>query len=132
MNLKEMIDSLKNSDSIELRNIVEKIVDIILKMNPKLSADIKWNRLTIAFNNDFHHWICGIEILKDSVSLTFHFGGLLDDENGLLIVGSSRFLRKLKFSELNEINEIVVEEFVNKAIDKLPYFICNWKEINKK
>jgi hypothetical protein len=42
--LENMINSLKNSDSIELKSIVERLVEIILSTNPKLSTDIKWNR----------------------------------------------------------------------------------------
>ena len=132
MQLQEMIDSLKNSDAKELKSIVEKLLEIILGSNSNLNAEIKWNRLTIALNDDFHHWICGVEILKDSVSLSFHFGSLLSDEKGLLIAGSSNFLRKLKFSKLAEIDEDLVRDFVNDATGKLPFFINNWKEINKK
>lgn len=125
-----MLNSLKNSNLNGLKTIAEKVAKIILLSNSKLKADIKWNRLTIALNDDFHHWICGIDILKDNVSLTFHFGGLLTDEKGLLIAGSSKFLRKLKYSKISEINEKDIIDFVNKAINKLPYFVENWKEIN--
>lgn len=117
-----------NGAPSNLQDIVSKLNDI-LSNRVSLDIDIKWNRLTYATNNDFHHWICGISILKDKVSLVFHFGGLLNDVNHNFTAGTSMFLRKMDYKTTNEINADVITDFLQQAISKLPYFKQHWQEL---
>lgn len=115
----------------DLQKIAARLMEIILS-HQGMEAAIKWGKPTFAINNDFHHWICAIQILKNKVSLVFHFGGLLCDEKNKLIAGTSKFLRKIEYDRLDSINEGEIKCFIQKAVEKLPYFKENWKEINKK
>jgi hypothetical protein len=97
-----------------------------------LEGENRWGKPTFGLNGDFHYWICAIEILKNRVSLIFHFGGLLSDERNRLIAGTSKFLRKIEYVKLDNIDEFEIKCFIQKAIEKLPYFKENWKELYKK
>ncbi len=113
----------------ERRHIVHQIVKAIQKADSSLCMAIKWNQLSFAKDNDFHHWICGIRLLKSSVNLYYHFGGLLADPNHKLSSGSSKFGRWLAFANEKEIESKVIENFTKQAIEKLPFFKAHWKEI---
>ncbi|HOX41826.1 MAG TPA: DUF1801 domain-containing protein [bacterium] len=71
--------------------IVEKLAGVIASVDSQLTSDIKWRQLTFALEGDYHHWICAIAVTKKSVNLVFHFGGLLDDPDKVLIAGTSKF-----------------------------------------
>lgn len=113
----------------DARAIVEALVEAMRGAAEPLSVAIKWGRLTFAARDDFHHWLCGIAITKRAVSLTFHFGGLLEDPDSRLIVGSSRFLRKMDFRTPAEVDGKMVVGFVNQALERLQYFKDNWRTI---
>jgi hypothetical protein len=108
---------------------VVRLVEVISESPQTLDAAIKWRRLTFSSDGDFHHWLCGIGTTKHSVDLIFHFGGLLDDPEGKLVAGTSKFLRKMSFSSPEDIDPDVVGDFIGKALDRLPYFRDNWKAI---
>lgn len=116
----------------DLKKVAKKLYEIILSTNDDLEAAIKWNRVIFAINNDFHHWICGINVTKKNISLIFHFGCLLTDENNILMVASSKFFRKVEIKNCQQINEEGIRLLILQAINKLPFFIENWKELNKK
>ncbi|HOK53557.1 MAG TPA: DUF1801 domain-containing protein [Armatimonadota bacterium] len=116
----------------QYREIAERVISVIESIDPSFTMAVKWKQLTFALNGDFHHWICAIALTKKSVNLLFHFGGLLDDTNNVLKSGASKFLRKIEFCTLSDIDEQIISNLVSQAIDKLPYFIDNWKELNKK
>jgi len=113
------------------QKIACRLMEIILASHPDMEADIRWGKPTFGLNGDFHHWICAIQILKNKVSLIFHFGGLLYDEKRRLIAGTSKFLRKIEYDRLDSIDEKEIGSFIQRAVEKLPYFKENWKELNK-
>ena len=115
-----------------LQQIATRLIEIVLASHPGMQALIRWGKPTFGLNGDFHHWICAVQVLKNRVSLIFHFGGLLCDENNRLIAGTSKFLRKIEFDRLDRIDESEILTFIEQAIEKLPYFKDNWKELNKK
>jgi hypothetical protein len=108
---------------------VERIDAAIASTGLDLSQAIKWGQLTYARNGDFHHWICAVKITKKFVGLTFHFGGLLDDPAGVLIAGTSKFMRKIEYRAPAEVDPRVVRDFVAQAAARLEYFKAHWKEI---
>lgn len=114
-----------------LQIIAKILMEIILSSHPDLKVEMRWGKPTFGLNGDFHHWICAIQILKNKVSLIFHFGGLLDDQKKRLIAGTSQFLRKLEYDKLESIDSEEIVCFIGMAIEKLPYFKENWKEISK-
>lgn len=113
----------------EFREIAQRLHSIVQSVSNRLQYSIKWKKLTYAIDGDFHHWVCAISITKSNVGLVYHFGGLLNDERHLLIKGDSKFFRKIEIKNSHNIDEDVIREFLLQAIDKLPYFIENWKEI---
>jgi hypothetical protein len=117
--------------SPEFRKIVEKLVEVLENSSEQIDAALKWKQLTYAYRSDFHHWICGINITKQAVGLSFHFGGLLDDPKGVFKAGSSAFLRKIEYRKVEDIDEATVLDFLSQALKRLEYFKTNWKEIQR-
>jgi len=117
------------SASPEFKPIVEKIDKIMRESEPDLSSAIKWSQLTYAKDGDFHHWICAIKITRKFVSLSFHFGGLLDDPEKIFIAGASKFMRKIEYRRTDEVDPKTISGFIHQALDKLEYFKTNWREI---
>lgn len=113
----------------QTQEIVKAIVAVICSTEHNFDMAIKWRRLTFALEHDFHHWICGIEITKSYVGIIFHFGGLLDDPRGKFKIGASNFLRKIEIRSLREIENDVIQDFIDQAVNKLPYFKENWKKL---
>ena len=118
-------------DDTEFGQIILRLNALILSTDSRLQSAIKWTRLTYGIDGDFHHWICGLSRTKKSVALIFHFGGLLNDEQNLLAKGTSKFIRKIDIASVQKIDQEAIQGFIMQAIDKLPYFIENWKAISK-
>ncbi len=66
---------------------------------------------------------------KKFVGLVFHFGGLLDDPQGIFICGTSKFSRKIEYRRVEEVESEVVLGFLGQALEKVAYFKEHWKEI---
>jgi hypothetical protein len=123
------IAQLLNKARPEHREIIERLVEILEKSGKNLDAAIKWKQLTYALDSDFHHWICSIATTKASVGLNFHFGGLLEDPEGVFQARVSKFLRKIEYRAVKDIDEKVILNFLEQALDRLLYFKTNWKAI---
>lgn len=125
----QLVTQFLSTASPQTQEIVNAIVAAISSAEQNLDMAIKWRRLTFALEHDFHHWICGIEITKSYVGIIFHFGGLLDDPRGKFKIGASNFLRKIEIRSLREIENDVIQDFIDQAVNKLPYFKENWKKL---
>lgn len=108
---------------------VDRLVAVIGQTSERLDAAVKRRRLTFAHGGDFHHWLCGIAVTKRSVDLVFHFGGILDDPDGRLIAGTSKFLRKLEFKTPDDVDSQVLLGFLEQALDRLQFFKENWRAV---
>jgi len=129
--MKKEVQQFYDSVPENYKEIVNELSSLISNVNDKIAQDIKWKKLTFGLNEDFHHWLCQINITKKAVVLYFHFGGLLDDKYNILIAGESKFLRKIEFKSINDINKKIINDYVSQAISKLDYFKNNWKELAK-
>ncbi len=125
----DVVESFSAGLSLERRAIVDRLASAILDTRHPLTAAIKWRQLTFAVEGDYHHWICGVVVSKAAVSLAFHFGGLLDDPEGRFRIGSSKFGRRLDYHAPDEVDDVVVQRFVDEAVERLPYFRENWRAI---
>lgn len=114
------------------KEIAHRIYSSVLKAKSDFDVDIKWQQFTFAQNHDFHHWICAIKPTQKSVDLVFHYGGLLEDKNGIFKAGTSKFIRKPEFLSINDVRDDVINDFISQALAKWQYFKDNWKEINKR
>jgi len=127
--MKKEIKNFYDSAPENYKEMINKLSSTILQANNQLTQDIKWNRLTFALNEDYHHWICSIGITKKAIALYFHFGGLLEDKYKILISGESKFLRKIEYKTLEDINDKFIKDYILQAISKLDYFKENWKKL---
>lgn len=89
----EYIDKQKSSQ----KDILKKLRKIILKTFPKIKEDIK---MGVPWYEG-KYYLVG---LKDSVNLGFSVKGLKKKEADLF-KGSGKFMRHLKFRDINEINQ---------------------------
>ncbi len=104
-----------------IRPIAERIVSVVQAHAP-LDAAIKWGQLTFAVDNDFEHWICAVAASKQRVNLTFHFGSLLRDHTGAFAPSDDKFVRKIRFVTVDDVDDAVVHDLLAQAVDRLPYF----------
>ncbi|HET9221142.1 MAG TPA: DUF1801 domain-containing protein [Roseiflexaceae bacterium] len=115
----------------EFADIVTSLVKTISSSPVKLDAAIKWKQLTFGLPGDLYHWICSINITKKSVDLNFHYGGLLSDPSGIFRAGDSKFLRKIEYRTIADVDDAVVLDFIRQALDKHQYFKENWRSISR-
>lgn len=115
--------------SPEFQPIVIRLTEIIESSKEPLSCEVKWGQLTYAKNGDFHHWLVGIKVTKKFVGLVFHFGGLLNDPQGIFIRGASKFGRKIEYRRVDDVESEIILGFLEQALEKLAYFKGHWKEI---
>ncbi len=103
-------------------------IDEVLRGEIGLDVAIKWKQPTYAYQGDYHHWICAVAVTRKGVSLRFHFGSLLQDKDGVLRTGTSKFMRSLDYRSLADFNK-ELSAFAREALSRLEYFKANWKEI---
>lgn len=127
--MNDIAQSFLRTTSPEFQPIVIRLTEIIESLTEPLSCDVKWGQLTYAKNGDFHHWLVGIKVTKKFVGLVYHFGGLLDDPQGIFICGTSKFGRKIEYRRVDEVESEVILGFLEQALEKLDYFKEHWKEI---
>lgn len=87
----KVVEYIKRSEP-QFQPIMNALAEIVFEAEPKMEEAIKWNRVTFTLNEDWHHWICGIEQTKKYVSFVFHKGSLLNDSSGIL-QGSGQYTR---------------------------------------
>ena len=114
----------------EVKRTVNDLASLVLSLDSRLSAAVKWKRLTFALNEDFHHWICAVSCTKKSVVVYFHYGVLLNDVYNRFIPGESYFLRKIEFSHGEPLEENVIRDYGGQAIARWEFFKKNWKSLN--
>jgi len=127
--MKKEVKQFYDSVPENYKEIVSTISSAVLKTNNQITEDIKWKKLTFVLNDDFHHWLCQINCTKKAVALYFHFGGLLNDKHNVFITGESKFLRKIEYHSINDVDKEIIKDYVLQAIAKLDYFKNNWKKI---
>lgn len=105
-----------------------KLIGLIHSSFPALDAAIKWQQYTFGMNGDFHYWIAALKHTQKGIMLYFHYGGLLDDPNGVLEKGSSDFLRKIACAAPGDVNVQTITEMIGQAVSKLDLFKTTYKE----
>ena len=104
-------------------------IDAAIRAAAPLESAIKWRQLTYGVGGDFHRWICAIAVTKKRVTLNFHFGALLADEEGAFRQGTSKFMRMLDYTSPAEVNAGLIGRRVVDAVSRLDYFKANWQRI---
>lgn len=81
----------------EQREQVDWLLDRVRAGAGDVSEAVKWGRLTLTRDGDWHHWLCAIAVGRRAVSLVFHKGTLLADPAGLL-EGTGRYVRQVPYA----------------------------------
>ena len=95
----------------ELRDVMFLLRDCILQVVPEASEAIKWRAATFSRGNKP---VCYVAGFKKHVSLAFHNGLMLRDPDGLLS-GSGKFLRFIRYRNLEEIDEEQIKFWIMEA-----------------
>lgn len=109
MSVEEYINKHK-----QYSDILKKLRKLILKCN--LEENIKWGAPVYSYNGKN---IVGIGAFKAYVGLWFFQGALLTDEHNNLInaqEGKTSALRQWRFTELTELPESLIVEYIKEAI----------------
>ena len=95
--VKEYIDQFAPA----FREILYRLRDLVYEVVPEVKESIKWRMPTFSFRGKHIGYIAGF---KHHVTFAFHDGTMLNDPEGLL-KGSGKYMRYIKFRELEEIDE---------------------------
>ncbi len=87
--------------SPDFQKILFRLREWIYQVVPEAREAIKWGSPTFSFRNKP---ICYIKGLSNHVTLAFHDGRMLRDSGGLL-QGTGKYLRFIRFTSLEEMNE---------------------------
>ena len=118
----DLVRHISHGHDARLSALAADLVATIAAEQPGWDAAVKWGQLTFAEDQDFHHWLCGVKVTKKAVVLTFHFGGMFDDPGSRLIAGSSRYLRRLEYTNPSDIDGAGLAGFLAQAAGLLPTF----------
>jgi len=109
LKITEYIDTLPDWS----QKICKRLRTIILKCDPKLIEDWKWGP-----NYFLEGMVCGYAGFKNHVGISFFRGALLKDKKKLLHANpGSIHTWGLKFTDVKDINEDIILEYVIEAID---------------
>jgi hypothetical protein len=104
-----------------LRPLAARLIAVV-RAHAEFDAGIKWRQLTFAVDQDFDHWICAVAATKRRVNLTFHFGSLLDDRAGVFEASDAKFVRKMGFESVDDVDDAIIRDLLTQAVDALPRF----------
>jgi hypothetical protein len=113
---------------------VRKVHRAVLAAGAPLDAAVKWQMLTYAFQGDWRHWVCALDVGRSGMKafrgtvpprrglhMRFLYGVLLDDPGGRLRSGSS-ILKNLDFTSPAEVDAALVTAFVRDAAERFEEF----------
>jgi hypothetical protein len=86
---------------------IEWFAERVHAADDRITEAVKWHRLTFTVDDNWHHWLCGVQVTRRGVSLLLHKGALLDDPAGLL-QGDGRYLRQIPFAAATSNPDAVV------------------------
>ena len=86
-----------------------------LLLSTELKESIKWNAPTYSLNNKN---VVSLGAFKKHFCLWFFNGVFLKDEQNLLYISeTSKALKQLRFTSINELNQPVILSYIKEAID---------------
>ena len=113
------VAELLNSFSPPIRDIADRLREIILEFAPDVSEKANRGWRSISFRDLKVGYFCGIFPFEEHVDLIFEFGALLPDPEGILL-GDTKQVRYLRFHEPEDIQNEVVEHYLKAALDLPP------------
>ncbi len=95
------------------KKVCNRLREIVLKSHPKIIEDWKWGP-----NYYLGGMVCGYAGFKTKVNFVFFQGVLLKDKKKILIANPGTLHnRHLEFTEVQEINETILLEYLFEAIE---------------
>ncbi|HZY35779.1 MAG TPA: DUF1801 domain-containing protein [Mucilaginibacter sp.] len=114
MNKNPQVDQYLKKKEHPMNAEIQRVREIILNVHPGLEETIKWNSPTFLYKGNMASYFMNA---KKHVSLMFHKGAFIKNQNGLL-VGDGKESRVAKFANMQEIEkrrkdlETVVREWI--------------------
>jgi uncharacterized protein YdeI (YjbR/CyaY-like superfamily) len=109
LKINEYIDVLPNWSA----KICKRLREIVLKSDPKIIEDWKWGP-----NYYINGMVCGYAAFQKHVNLVFFQGALLKDKRKILLGNPGNLHnRHIKYTDVKEINEEVLLEYLIEAIE---------------
>ena len=96
----------------ESKAIVAPLHKLIVAAGPKLTSGLKWGSPFYSGNG----MVCFIMVATRHVNLGFVRGKDLKDPKNLLLAGTSKTMRMLRFTSPKEIRPAAVKAFVQQAV----------------
>ncbi|GAB5473220.1 MAG: hypothetical protein Mars2KO_13190 [Maribacter sp.] len=101
MNTNPEVDRFLEEKNHPLTEEIQRIREIILSVDPKITEAIKWKSPTFIYKGNIASYFMNA---KKFVSLMFHKGALIKDEHGLL-EGDGKEARVARFMNMEDIEQ---------------------------
>ena len=116
------LEIFSNGLTADRADMVRCIAQSVTRAHSGITSSIKWQKLTFALDDDYHHWLCQVGATKHAIVLYFHFGGMLNDSSQLFQPATSEYVRKIEYHDLNDIDQDAIGDYVRQAIETLAEF----------
>jgi hypothetical protein len=105
----------------QTRPVAERVIESILR-HRKWAVGIKWRQLTFALAGDFDNWVCAVGANRHRGNLVFHHGALLRGCEQRFEPTASKFVRRIAFESVDEVDDALIRDLLDLAVDTLPTF----------
>ena len=115
------IDNFLAGLTPETRPVAECVIESIVR-HRKWAVGMKWRQLTFALAGDFDNWVCAVGANRQRVKLAFHYGALLHGCEQRFEPTASKFVRRIAFESVDEVDNALIRDLLDLAVDTLPEF----------
>lgn len=110
------VDALLDQHTPGVAATARRLRAAVLHGRPDLTEQVRHGWHSINYRDPAAGFLCAIFPMADRVQLVFERGTLLPDPAGLL-GGSGRQVRSLEFTDASRIDDGVVQEFLDHAVE---------------
>lgn len=110
------VDALLDDHAPPVAATARRIRAAVRRGHPDLTERVRLGWHSINYRDPAAGFVCAIFPTADSVQLVFERGVLLPDPGGLL-TGSGRQVRSLAYRDADEVDDDVVQEFLDHAVE---------------
>lgn len=115
------IDNFLVALAPEARPVAERVIESVVS-HREWAIGMKWRQLTFALAEDFDNWVCAIAANRQRVNLVFHFGALLRGCEQHFEPTESKFVRRIAFESVDDVDDALISDLLDLAVDTLPAF----------
>jgi hypothetical protein len=105
----------------ETRPVAERVIESVVR-HRKWAVGMKWRQLTFALDGDFDNWVCAVAANRQRVNLAFHYGALLRGCEGRFEPTDSKYVRRIAFESIDEVDDALISDLLGLAVETLPAF----------